>query len=94
MAAFGTQPQANAPVCPLPVEADLNPSRMASRFGTTRTRANSAACPLLAEADLRRVGGYTGFDPLRTSAGSKSRSAASPNVVLANPVSLPLHGLE
>jgi len=33
------------------------------------------------------------FDPERTKAGSKYRSAASPDLVLANPLSLPLHGL-
>src|SRR6516225_3335745 len=34
-----------------------------------------------------------GLDPNRSKAASKSRSAASPDLMLANPLSLSLHGL-
>jgi len=41
-------------------------------------QANAMACPQPAEADIRPLDGNSGFDPLLTLAGPKSRTAASP----------------
>jgi hypothetical protein len=47
----------------------------------------STACPeLVEEADMRALEAPSGYDPLLTLAGLKFRSAASPDLMLSNPL--------
>src|SRR6516165_12052074 len=50
--------------------------RMGTPNGTTRLQASTALCPQLARADIRPKGWNSGYDPNRTLAGSKCRTAA------------------
>src|SRR6516165_4543734 len=50
--------------------------RMGTPNGTTRLQASTALCPQLAKADIRPKGWNSGYDPNRTWAGSKCRTAA------------------
>jgi hypothetical protein len=52
----------------------------------TAAQLHSTECPQLGGADITTKTVASGFDPLRTSAGLKSRSAASPNLILTDPV--------
>jgi len=56
---------------------DLQPPRHISTLHETG-QCLCYGCPQLAEADIRAFGRHSGFDPFRSSARLKFRSAANP----------------